>query len=183
MSPIFMLSMVPALIFFTRFLMEYTGCDYYHPACRAITYITNPFMKLIRIKSIKDCNISAAIWTVVMGEVFGIGMLWYLNGSMPLSVIFPLAILTFVLLIWTILYYFLIIMFVGAILSWIPSESIKPWGYLLFKLSSPITAPFDRIIPPIGMFSLSFFVAFLLLSFVCSNVMPYVTKFVISIIS
>ena len=42
------------------------------------------------------------------------------------------------------------------------------------KLTSPLTTPFDRFIPPVGFISLSFMIAALLMSFVVFSVMPRV---------
>ncbi|WP_406042665.1 YggT family protein [Succinimonas sp.] len=167
----YMLVFLPALVFFTRFLMEYTRCDYYHPACRWVTRITAPLLKLVPVRNYQNLNISALIMMLIMAEVFGLAFmnfetLWHLIQLIP------------VFLIWAVLQFMLYLMFIGAILSWIPSASVAPWSYLFMKLTSPLTAPFDRFIPPVGFISLSFMIAALLMSFVVFNVMPRVVGIV-----
>ena len=51
------------------------------------------------------------------------------------------------------------------------------------KLTSPLTAPFDRFIPPVGFISLSFMAAALLMSFVVFSVMPRVVEFALRLLS
>ncbi len=173
----FMLVFVPALVFFTRFLMEYTSCDYYHPACRWVARITDLPLTLIPVKKYRNLNISALIMMLIMAEVFGLAFLLLMmtaNDVMNFDTLWRLILLIPVLLIWDVLEFMLYLMFIGAILSWIPSASVAPWSYLFMKLTSPLTAPFDRFIPPVGFISLSFMIAALLMSFVVFSVMPRV---------
>ncbi|WP_019000776.1 YggT family protein [Succinimonas amylolytica] len=185
MSYSFILSFIPALVFFTRFLMEYTSCDYYHPACRWIVRITNPLVRIIPVKKIMNLNISALILMLVMAEIFGGGFVyWSMTGFRVISfdLIWRLMLLVPVLLIWAGLQYMLYIMIIGAIMSWFPVPALTPWKYLFNKLTSPITEPFERFIPPIGFFSIAFIVAFLLMSFVVFTVMPKITSYAMQLI-
>ncbi len=182
----FLLVFLPALVFFTRFLMEYTGCDYYHPACRWIARITNLPLKLVPVKKYRNINISALIMMVIMAEVFGLAFIFWTmpgNSVMNFDTLWRLILLIPVFLIWAVLQFMLYLMFIGAILSWIPARSVTPWSYLFMKLTSPLTAPFDRFIPPVGFFSLSFMVAVLLMSFVVFSVMPRVLEFALRLLS
>ncbi|MEE3421488.1 MAG: YggT family protein [Succinimonas sp.] len=182
----FLLAFLPALVFFTRFLMEYTGCDYYHPACRWVTRITDLPLKLIPVKNYPRLNISALIAMLVMAEVFGLAFLFLMmpaNAVMNFDTLWRLMLLIPVFLIWAVLQFMLYLMFIGAILSWIPSASVTPWSYLFMKLTSPLTAPFDRFIPPVGFISLSFMAAALLMSFVVFSVMPRVVEFALRLLS
>jgi YggT family protein len=59
---------------------------------------------------------------------------------------------------------YLVIMAARAVLSWFPPSSSASWlatvNRLLMDLTEPVLAPLRRIIPPVGMFDLSFMVAF-----------------------
>jgi YggT family protein len=59
---------------------------------------------------------------------------------------------------------YLVIMGARAVLSWIPPTSssggLATINRLLMDLTEPVLAPLRRIIPPVGMFDLSFMVAF-----------------------
>jgi YggT family protein len=59
---------------------------------------------------------------------------------------------------------YIIILAARAILSWFPPSSSTGWlttaNRLLMDLTEPVLAPLRRVIPPAGMFDLSFMVAF-----------------------
>ena len=61
-----------------------------------------------------------------------------------------------------------------AILSWFPyshDSPINPIRRVVFTLTEPVLAPFRRIIPPMGMFDLSFLVAFLVVEIFVQGVL------------
>ena len=61
---------------------------------------------------------------------------------------------------------YIIILFGRAVLSWFPLQPgtfLASVNRLLFDLTEPVLRPFRRIIPPVGMFDLSFMVVFFLL--------------------
>jgi YggT family protein len=59
---------------------------------------------------------------------------------------------------------YLVVMVARAILSWFPpsttSGGVATLQRLLMDLTEPVLAPLRRVIPPAGMFDLSFMVAF-----------------------
>jgi YggT family protein len=59
---------------------------------------------------------------------------------------------------------YIVIMAARAILSWFPPSSssggLATINRLLMDLTEPVLAPLRRVIPPVGMFDLSFMVAF-----------------------
>ncbi len=59
---------------------------------------------------------------------------------------------------------YLVVMGARAVLSWFPPSSssggLATVNRLLMDLTEPVLAPLRRIIPPAGMFDLSFMVAF-----------------------
>jgi YggT family protein len=61
---------------------------------------------------------------------------------------------------------YLIVLAARAVLSWFPSEpgsALSSINQLLYTLTEPVLAPVRRIIPPVGMFDLSFMVVFFVL--------------------
>ena len=69
---------------------------------------------------------------------------------------------------------YLLIMLVRAVLSWFPyspDSPLNPVRRVVFTLTEPVLAPFRRIIPPVGMFDLSFIVAFIVVELVVQNVL------------
>jgi len=63
-----------------------------------------------------------------------------------------------------------VLMLIGrAILSWFPLRSdspIVPVARFLSAVTEPVLAPFRRVIPPAGMFDLSFLIVILLFEFI-----------------
>jgi YggT family protein len=69
---------------------------------------------------------------------------------------------------------YVIILVLRAVLSWFPYSSdspLNPVRRVIFTLTEPVLAPFRRIIPPVGMFDLSFLVAFLVVQVIVSQVL------------
>ena len=61
---------------------------------------------------------------------------------------------------------YLVVLFARAIFSWFPVRPGTPWASIysvLLDLTEPVLAPLRRVIPPAGMFDLSFMVLFLAL--------------------
>jgi YggT family protein len=68
---------------------------------------------------------------------------------------------------------YVLILFVRAILSWFPYDPTSPLNQVrrvVFAITEPVLAPFRRIIPPIGMFDISFLVAIIVIQLVVQNV-------------
>ena len=68
---------------------------------------------------------------------------------------------------------YVLILFARAILSWFPyshDSLLNPVRRVVFILTEPVLAPFRRIIPPVGMFDLSFLVAFIVVELIVQNV-------------
>jgi YggT family protein len=64
---------------------------------------------------------------------------------------------------------YVIILFLRAILSWFPirpDSGLMPVVRFLYSVTEPVLAPFRRIIPPVGMFDISYLVVFLVFQFV-----------------
>lgn len=58
---------------------------------------------------------------------------------------------------------YLVVLAARAVLSWFPVRSDSPMASInsvLFQLTEPLLAPLRRVIPPAGMFDLSFIVLF-----------------------
>jgi YggT family protein len=69
---------------------------------------------------------------------------------------------------------YVLILVVRAVLSWFPYNSdspLNPVRRVVFTLTEPVLAPFRRLIPPVGMFDLSFLVAFIVVEVIVSQVL------------
>jgi YggT family protein len=73
---------------------------------------------------------------------------------------------------------YVIILVLRAVLSWFPYSSGSPLNgvrRVIFTITEPVLAPFRRIIPPVGMFDLSFLVAFIVVQLIVSEVLAKIT--------
>jgi YggT family protein len=64
---------------------------------------------------------------------------------------------------------YVLILVARAVLSWFPYSPGSPLNglrHVLFVLTEPVLAPFRRIIPPVGMFDMSFLVAFIVIEII-----------------
>ncbi len=69
---------------------------------------------------------------------------------------------------------YVLILVVRAVLSWFPYHSdspLNPVRRVVITLTEPVLAPFRRVIPPVGMFDLSFLVAFIVVEVIVSQVL------------
>jgi YggT family protein len=69
---------------------------------------------------------------------------------------------------------YVLILIVRAVLSWFPYSAdspLNPVRRVVFTLTEPVLAPFRRVIPPVGMFDLSFLVAFIVVEVIVSQVL------------
>jgi YggT family protein len=69
---------------------------------------------------------------------------------------------------------YLLVLFARAILSWFPvrpGTGLSSLLHVLMQLTEPVLAPVRRIIPPAGMFDLSFIVVFIGLEIIISAVL------------
>ncbi len=69
---------------------------------------------------------------------------------------------------------YLLMMLVRAVLSWFPLEAGSPTSrarHWLTVITEPVIAPFRMVIPPVGVFDISFLVAFLVVYVVTSYVL------------
>jgi YggT family protein len=69
---------------------------------------------------------------------------------------------------------YVIILVVRAVLSFFPmtaSSPFAPVARITIVLTEPVLRPFRRLIPPVGMFDLSFLVAFIVVEIIVSQVL------------
>ena len=69
---------------------------------------------------------------------------------------------------------YIIVLVLRAVLSWFPTSPngpLAPVIRIIFLITEPVLIPFRRLIPPIGMFDMSFLVAFIVLEVIVTEVL------------
>ena len=69
--------------------------------------------------------------------------------------------------------YFLLLL-ARALLSWIRPDPYNPIVRFIYQATEPLLAPFRRLIPPVGMFDVSFIVAFIVFQLVSQVVLQLI---------
>ena len=73
---------------------------------------------------------------------------------------------------------YLLILVVRALLSWFPvrpGSALGTVNHWLYVVTEPVLAPFRRVIPPLGMFDISYMVALLVVWLLTNYVLYLVT--------
>lgn len=138
------------MLFELRFLLQASGADYYSPITQAVLKLTAPVMRpgFISRMYIGRLPVGALVIALVLSLAFWQGLGWYIH--LPVLWSLKVGALMFVK---TAGYLILILLLVQALTSWLPST--RHISFLMAQLTSPVVAPVQRIIPPIGMIDIS----------------------------
>ncbi len=69
-------------------------------------------------------------------------------------------------------YYLLLL--ARALLSWIRPDPYNPIVRFIWSATEPLLAPFRRFVPPVGMFDVSFIVAFIVFTLVAQVILQLI---------
>lgn len=143
------------MLFELRILIQQSNSDYYHPFVQTITKFTDPVNKLPGINSMRMAGLPIGGLLVAFGITLVFWILMF-TGHIGLAVI--ISIMTVIKCFG---YLVISLMIAQALTSWLPST--QSWSILFGSMTSPITNPVRRIIPPIGMIDISLMVVMLLI--------------------
>ncbi len=137
------------MIVFTRFLLQLLRADFYNPVSQFVVKATTPVLKPLRRVIPGVGGLDNASLVVIFVLILLKLVVWsFLN----VGALLPLEALAILLLKSTALLlvnYFMMILFVGAIMSWV-AQGYHPVASVLFQLSDPIVAPVRRLLPAMG---------------------------------
>ena len=148
-----------------RLLMEFARVDFFNPIAQSIARITSPALKPFRfIPHIGNLNM--ACFTIYLGlHVLQL----FLNASLVNSAATPsfFTLLTIGLAssIHDILVFWMVVVIIRVILSWLPILAMHPIASVIIRLASPVLRPAARIVPNLGGIDISPIVALVALQF------------------
>lgn len=137
------------MIVFTRFLLQLLRADFYNPVSQFVVKATTPVLKPLRRIIPGYGGIDNASLVLMTVLILAKLVIW---GFLQLGIMIPplaLALLFLKSAALTLINYFTLIIFAGAIMSWI-AQGFHPVAAVLSQLSDPIVAPVRRILPPMG---------------------------------
>ena len=161
---------VVAIAFLLDWLVRTRRINPFHPAARIIRKCVDPMLAPVERRIVRAGGLptSAPIWGLV-GAVFigivvisgldfvlqGIAAMIFAMASGPMSLFVVLVRLTFGVL--------RLAVILVVIVSWLPISPFSPWVRWAFALTEPFLRPLREMLPRLGMFDITPFVAYLLL--------------------
>ena len=152
-------------IVLARFILQLVRADFYNPVSQFIVKATNPLLIPSRriIPGFGGLDIASLVVFVLLivikialtVHVFGVApqypnplLISYFQQPSPLLFI----LLTLLTVATTIINFFLFVIFVSAILSWVTAAGggYNPFADILRQMAEPVLAPARKIIPPMG---------------------------------
>jgi len=154
-----------------RFLLGVVRADFYNPVSQFLVRVTNPLLLPMRkvIPGIGRIDTSAVLLMFVLQ--FIMVLIVTLLRSADVSLLLLLLYSAGELLMLAI-NVFLVAIVVQVILSWINPGTYNPVNSVIYSLTTPVLAPFQRIIPPMSGIDLSPLFAILALQVLRMLIMP-----------
>jgi YggT family protein len=138
-----------------RFVMQLTRADFRNQIAHAILIVTNPvIMPLRKILPPMGKVDTASVIAIVIVAALELGAVTLIaNHMLPPPVLWVR--LTVLLLVASLIKFFMGAIIIYAILGWVVPAGYSPPMALLATICEPLLGPFRRIIPPIGNIDLS----------------------------
>jgi YggT family protein len=137
-----------------RFLLQWARADFYNPISQFIVRVTSPVLRPRRqvIPGYRGLDLASLVlaWGLMAVQLGLIAGLLGIGGSVLGALVWAIpAVLELVIDI------LLFAILVRVVLSWLNPDPYNPAVALLGRLTDPILAPAQRLIPPIGGIDLS----------------------------
>jgi len=145
-----------------RIILSATRADFYNPISQFLVTITNPVLVPLRRILPSVGKIDTASWVLVFAlKAVEITILLGIRGASiePIS----LVVATILQVIIALVTLFLYAIIIRAILSWFGGayQQQNPMLSILNSITEPVLRPLRKLIPQVGMFDLSAFIAIL----------------------
>ena len=147
-----------------RILLEAVRADFYNPIVQVLLRLTDPLIKPLSkvIPNIGRLNVPGVVVLYVV-QLIGLIVLVVLSGRAVDPLL--LAVLAVMRLVRMLLVFYMIMIIVGVILSWIGQGVRHPLIPLVYQLVDPVLAPIRRVLPDLGGIDLSPLVAIIGIQF------------------
>ena len=155
-----------------RFLLQWSGADFYNPISRLLVKVTHPPLRLMRrfVPSIGRIDTSSLILMLSLQMLADLSIRLLLNGEM--INIGALALTSIAQLVSMLFNVWVFAIFARAILSWFNPGSFYATTSILTTLSEPLLNVIRRMIPDLGGIDLSPLVALMFLQMAKMLVLP-----------
>jgi YggT family protein len=152
------------VVILLRILLEAVRADFSNPIVQVLLRLTDPLVKPLSkvIPNIGRVNVSAVV-VLYLVQLIGLIVLVILSGRTLDPVL--IALLALMRLVRMLLVFYMIMILIGVILSWVGQGVRHPLIPLVYQLVDPVLAPIRRVLPDLGGFDLSPLVAIIGIQF------------------
>jgi YggT family protein len=140
-------------IVMARFILQMVRADFYNPISQFIVKATSPILNPLRriVPGFGGLDVASLVLFIALVVLKLVLYVYVFQAFGPIS---PLSfvILTLMSMANTIINFFLFVIFVAAILSWVAAAGggYNPLSDILHQIAEPVLGPARKIIPPMG---------------------------------
>lgn len=152
------------VVILLRILLEAVRADFYNPIVQVLVRLTDPLLKPLGklIPNVGRINLSAVLLLYIV-QLIGLIILLVLSGR-PIDPLL-LSVLAVMRLVRMLLVFYMIMILISVILSWVGQGVRHPLIPLVYRLVDPVLAPIRRFLPDLGGIDLSPLVAIIGIQF------------------
>ncbi|MDY6322660.1 MAG: YggT family protein [Succinivibrio sp.] len=160
MHLIIILGEAAVMLFQLRSLMQSSSADYYNPAVQLVAKLTDPVVRLMPFRQahLGGFFYAGFVVSLIFALLFCTAVWLALSGRAGIIYAPLLGILMTVKCLG---YLILVLLLIQALTSWLPST--RHISMLCYQITYPITAPVQKLIPPIGMIDISLMIVMIAL--------------------
>jgi YggT family protein len=151
-----LLQVLLVMVFLLRVLLPLARADSRNQLSQAVIRMTNPLVLPLRkvLPPIGKVD-TASIVALIIVQAAAVAMMWLLGGYPGIFTPGQFIYVVFLMLVTTVLRFYIFAMLLYVILSWIAPGTYSPAAALLDALCEPLLRPVRRLIPPLGGIDLS----------------------------
>lgn len=146
-----LLQVLLVMVFLLRVLLPLARADSRNQLSQAVIRLTNPLVLPLRkvLPPIGKVD-TASIVALLIVQAAAVAMMWLLGGYPYIFTPGQFIYVVFLMLITTILRFYIFALLLYVILSWIAPGTYSPAAALLDSLCEPLLRPVRRVIPPLA---------------------------------
>jgi len=146
-----------------RFLLQTVRADFYNPYSQLLIKVTNPTLKPLRrwIPGYLGVDWPSILLMFLLQAIEICLIALLVSGQTPAMISIPIIIVA--QLIEMLIWIYIVIILIQAIISWVQPGTYSPFTVLLYQLSQPLAKPVRRHIPDAGGIDFSLFIVLILL--------------------
>lgn len=146
-----LLQVLLVMVFLLRVLLPLARADSRNQLSQAVIRMTNPLVLPLRkvLPPIGKVD-TASIVALIIVQAAAVAMMWLLGGYPGIFTPAQFVYIVFLMLVTTVLRFYIFALLLYVILSWIAPGTYSPAASLLDTLCEPLLRPVRRLIPPLA---------------------------------